>query len=173
MFVAVICAHCPKAERGNYAGCAKETIMKIIAESLELDPDIVAFSDWKFKSYKRPDDKIYQIIDTHQNFIDKFQKIYDEDIKWQKQENERHNEFDPPWDGCVEYPTLTAALFENGEEGREFIRYYYDTEILKLYITWDDQDEEHKKWNVESVDELRIDGENIIFSGKINNFRKN
>lgn len=137
-------------------------MMIYINQTVINNTDDMGYREFGFGKKVDPDTCSYLIEIPKDKFINLMRSIYDECVDELRKDDEITGEFDPPFPGATEYPSLEVFVEEHKEAFAEFFRIYFETDFLSLLFS----NENDPVYVINSVDNFQITGSSVIVSGE-------
>lgn len=126
---------------------------------LSVEPDELTFIQFAFGKEGATTFN-YEITFFKDVFIEKLKPLYDAGIEELREDDQITGEFDPPYPGAMDYPSLTEFTAIEGPYLYEYLYAYHKFDILSLVLTEANDQAGYIINTLESID--RIDGSIVI-----------
>ncbi|MES9942235.1 MAG: hypothetical protein ABW104_19825 [Candidatus Thiodiazotropha sp. 6PLUC2] len=104
----------------------------------------------------------YEIIFAKDSFIEKLIPFYDEGVEELREDDGITGEFEPPYPGATNYPSLSDFLDIENRFLYEYLYAYHKFDILSLVLSEDNNESGYIINTLESIDSA---DENIVIKG--------
>ncbi|RLC09398.1 MAG: hypothetical protein DRI57_22180 [Deltaproteobacteria bacterium] len=122
----------------------------------------VGYREFGFGKEVTLDTCSYLIEIPKYEFINLMNTTYSDCIDELKKDDEITGEFDPPFPGATEYPSLEVFIEDHKEAFVEFFKIYFETDFLSLLFS----NKNDPVYVINSVDNIEITDASVIVSGK-------
>lgn len=138
------------------------------AEILGQNIDPKYFSYTEFSLNKPVDLQLYEcefIVDKEE-FVNCLQPIYDECIDELREEDDKYNDFDPPYKGAESYPELNFFINHKTDDFFEFFSTFFIVDLLESCFA-NEINEKHWIYVVRSFDKISINDNKVYLYGHV------
>jgi hypothetical protein len=133
-------------------------------DGMSIKPHELTFSQFAFG--KEVDAISYrcELMISKDYFIEKLKPLYDNGIKELREDDEITGDFEPPYPGATNYPSLPEFVDIKGPYLYEYLYAYHKFDILSFIINEDSDEANYVIKNINSI--YSVDG-NIVIKGAV------
>ncbi len=135
-------------------------MISFIVDGNSIDSSEITFSQFSFGKGEGFDALSYEIKIAKGDFLKKIAPIYDDGVEELKEDDEVTGEFEPPYPGATDYPSLSEFIDIEGTYLYEYLYAYHKFDILGIAL---DEDNDAANYIIKSMNSIEcVDGDIVV-----------
>lgn len=139
--------------------------MKIFIDGIQKSSKEVAPRDFGFTPPNYNNLSSYRLEFPRSEFNEVFEKDYQQLVNELKEDDMIMGEFDPPYEGATDYPSLEELHMLTSEQLTEWLDYLF-IKIIFHYFPWNDNRHNEPNYLIVSIDKIKIVEDTFIITGQ-------
>ncbi|MBU2712863.1 hypothetical protein [Zooshikella harenae] len=128
----------------------------------DIDSNAMTFSQLSFGKGDGFQTFSYEMKIAKEELLDKLTPMYDEGVEELKEDDQITGEFEPPYPGAADYPSLLEFIDVEGSYLYEYLYAYHKFDILGIAFN---EDNDVASYVINSLDSIQHIGEEIVIKG--------
>ncbi|PAU66651.1 hypothetical protein BZL41_00510 [Pseudomonas sp. PIC25] len=128
----------------------------------DIDSNAMTFSQLSFGKGKVLETFPYEMKISKEELLEKLTPVYDEGVEELIEDDQITGEFEPPYPGATDYPSLLEFIDIEGSYLYDYLYAYHKFDILSIAL---DEDNDVASYVVNSLESIEQIGEEIIVKG--------